>query len=259
MSSELLAEQRGATLILSISDPATRNTLSPPLVGAALQALASAAADASVRCVVLRGADANFCAGGNLQGLAQRRSAGREVQAEMLDRLHEWVEAMRAFPKPLIAAVEGVAAGAGFSLVLACDLVVAAEDARFVLSYGRIGLTPDAGATAHLLRSLPRTLVQQWLWLCEPVHARQLQSHGIVNWVTDSGHALEEAVHVAQRLEAFAPNALATAKSLVEGADGRSLHEQLAAEKAHFLDNLMHANGAEGLQAFFHKRPARFG
>ena len=258
MASQLLTERRGATLILSISDPATRNTLSPTLLAATSAALAAAAADPDLRSVVLRGDGATFCAGGNIQGLAERRHIGREAQAESLDLLNRCVEAMRAFPKPLIAAVEGTAAGAGFSLALACDLIVAAEDARFVLSYGRIGLTPDAGATAHLLQSLPRTLVQQWIWLCEPLHARQLQGHGIVNWVTDSGQALTEALAVAQRLTGFAPNALATAKELVERAAGRHLTEQLSLEKAQFIDNLMHPNAAEGLQAFFDKRPARF-
>lgn len=258
MSPQLLKEQKGTTLILSISDPTSRNALSPAIVESALQTLAAAAADPGIASVVLRGDGASFCAGGNLQGLAQRRIAGRDAQGAMLDRLNEWVLAMRAFPKPIIAAVEGVAAGAGFSLALACDLIVAAEDARFMLSYGRIGLTPDAGATAHLLQSLPRALVQQWVWLCEPIHARQLQTHGVINYVTDTGHALEEALHVAQRLGAFAPNALATGKALLEGAAGRPLRQQLEAEKAHFIDNLMHPNGGEGLQSFFDKRAARF-
>ena len=258
MAAELLSERRGSTLILTLSDPATRNTLSPQLVAAAITALAQAAADQAVRCVVLRGDGATFCAGGNLQGLAERRQRGRAAQAEMLDRLNAWVLAMRAFPKPLIAAVEGVAAGAGFSLALACDLIVAAEDAKFVLSYGRIGLTPDAGATAQLLRALPRTLVQQWVWLCEPVHARQLQAFGLINAVTDSGRALDEALTLAERLSAFAPNALTAAKALLtEGAD-RPLADQLEAEKQHFLDNLLHRNGGEGLRAFFEKRPPSF-
>src|SRR2546421_8834243 len=108
----------------------------------------------------------------------------------MLEHLHQFVEALRVFPKPVIAAVEGAAAGAGFSLALACDLVVAAEDARFILSYARVGLTPDGGATWHLSQALPRQLLQQWMWLAEPVSARQLLALGLVHLVADSGPAL---------------------------------------------------------------------
>src|SRR2546421_1471403 len=169
----------------------------------------------------------------------------------MLEHLHQFVEALRVFPKPVIAAVEGAAAGAGFSLVLACDLVVAAEDARFILSYAKVGLTPDGGATWHLGRALPRQLVQQWAWLAEPVSPRQLHAFGLVNWVTDAGQALEQAAKVADQLAAMAPNALAGAKELLHKANGAGLARHLEAERDQFIENLFHPNAGEGLQAFF--------
>ena len=217
-----------------------------------------AEADASLRCVILRGDAGHFCAGGNLQGLMERRASGPPAQQQMLEHLNQFVEALRACPKPVIACVEGAAAGAGFSLALACDLIVAADDARFILSYGRIGLSPDGGATWSLSQALPRALVQKLVWLGEPVTAKELQAWGLVAWLAGSGQAFSEALRVAQRLAEMAPNAVASAKELVQQAGSQTLAQQLGAERDHFISNLFHANGAEGLQAFTDKRPPRY-
>jgi enoyl-CoA hydratase/carnithine racemase len=176
----------------------------------------------------------------------------------MLEHLHQFVEALRVFPKPVIAAVEGAAAGAGFALALACDLIVAAEDAQFTLSYARLGLSPDGGSSWNLVQSLPRMLAQRMIWLGEPATAAQLHAAGIVGWVVPHGGSSAEALQLAHRLGAMAPNALASAKELVQQAANHSLHQHLAAERDHFIDNLFHDNGAEGLQAFFEKRGPRF-
>ena len=258
MTAELLTERRGAVLVLTLSDPSSRNALSHEVLAAGIEALLRADADPATRCVVLRGDGAHFCAGGNLQGLLERRRSGPPAQVEMLEHLNEFVDALRAFPKPVIASVEGAAAGAGFSLALACDLIVAAEDSRFILSYGRIGLSPDGGATWALSQALPRALVQQWVWLGEPLSARQLHDRGLVGWVADSGHAFDEAMRLAERLCDLAPNAVASGKALLNQAAGRSLREQLDAERDHFVANLFHANGAEGVAAFLEKRPPKF-
>ena len=158
----------------------------------------------------------------------------------------------------MIAAVEGAAAGAGFSLALACDLIVAADDARFILSYGRIGLSPDGGATCQLMQALPRAQVQQMIWLGEPVTAQQWQGSGLVSAVVDKGHAIDAALRLAERLAVMAPNALASGKALLREAPGRALTQQLDAERDHFVENLFHANGAEGLNAFLEKRSPKF-
>ena len=258
MPAELLTERRADVLVLTLSDPATRNALSHSVIAAGIEVLNVAAADAELRCVVLQGAGGHFCAGGNLQGLLERRRSGPPAQVRMLEQLHQFIEALRVFPKPVIAAVEGAAAGAGFALALACDLIVAADDARFIASYGRIGLSPDAGTTWHLTRALPRALAQQIVWLGEPVTARQLHAWGLVGWIADSGRAADEALRVAGRLAALAPNALTSGKQLVDQAASRSLAEQLDAERDHFVENLFHANGAEGLAAFMDKRTPKF-
>lgn len=258
MSSELKTERQGSTLVLTLSDPATLNTVSEQLIAAGIEALGVAESDPEVRAVVLHGEGSNFCAGGNLRGLVSRRQAGADEQVQVLEQLHQFVEAIRVFPKPVIAAVEGAAAGAGFSLALACDLIVAAEDARFILSYARVGLTPDGGATWHLGNAAPRQLVQEWIWLGEPVGPRQLQALGLVNRVTDSGAALAEALKLAVRLAAMAPNAVAGGKELLQESVTATLTQQLESERNHFIENLFHDNAGEGLQAFFDKRDPRF-
>jgi enoyl-CoA hydratase/carnithine racemase len=258
MPSELLTERQGAVLILTISDPDSRNALSEAVITAGIEALSTAESDDEIRAMVLRGAGEHFCAGGNLQGLQARRQAGPPAQARMLDLLHQWIEALRACPKPVIAAVEGAAAGAGFSLALACDLIVASDEARFMLSHAKLGLTPDGGATWHLMKALPRAAVQQMVWLAEPAPARQLHGWGVVQTLSAPGRALADAVAIGERLAQMAPNAVAGGKELLNDAQGRDLAAQLQAERDQFLRTLFHANGGEGLQAALAKRAPKF-
>jgi len=258
MPSELLTERRGTTLVLTISDPATRNTLSAQVIAAGIEALGVAESNPEVRAVVVQGADGHFCAGGNVNGLVERRAAGEAAQRRMLEDLHHWIETIASFPKPVIAAVEGAAAGAGFSLALACDLIVASSEARFVVSHGKLGLSPDGGATARLVEALPPALVKQLVWLAEPVPATMLHERGVVALVSMPGNALADALILADRLAALAPGAIASVKELVAQAPRRTLGEQLGAERDHFLANLFGADGAEGLQAFVEKRAPRF-
>lgn len=258
MPSELLSERRGAALVLTISDPATRNTLSPRVYEAGTSALREAATDRTLRAVVLRGDGAHFCAGGDLQRLAAARDGAPDLVRANIDRFHAFVLAMRECPKPVIAAVEGHAAGGGCSLVLACDLVIAAEGARFTMSYGRAGLSPDGGGTFHLAQALPRAVALQMLWLPEPMSARQWHTLGLVNAVSADGQALSDALAWVERLSRAASNAVASAKALVGQARWHTLSEQLSAEREQFVPNLQHDNAAEGLRAFFEKRAPRF-
>ena len=259
MPSQMFSERRDGALVLTLSDPATRNSLSPQAYAAGLEAIAHAESDPEIRCVVLRGDGEHFCGGGNLQRLLAVRDRGPDEQLASMAALAAFVEALHACPKPLVAAVEGFAAGAGCALVMACDLVVAAEDAKFVLSYGRIGLSPDAGSTWQLARRVPRALALQMLWLPEPMPARQWQDWGLVNEIVDHGHALPAALALAARLAAMAPNAVASAKELMRDAEGSTLPTQLDREREHFVRNLFHPNAGEGLRAFLDKRAPRFG
>jgi enoyl-CoA hydratase/carnithine racemase len=258
MSARMISERDGSTLVLTLSDPASRNSLSPQACAAGVEALGHAESDPALRCIVLRGDGEHFCAGGNVPRLAAARQGAPEQQAQSMEHLLQFVEALHACPKPVIAAVEGFAAGAGFSLVLTCDLVVAARDARFVLSHGRLGLSPDGGATWQLARRLPRGRALQIAWLPEPVDAPQALADGWVTQLADKGHALAQALALAGRLARMAPNALASSKRLLDEAPQATLREQLDREREHFVRNLFDPNGGEGLQAFLDKRAPDF-
>lgn len=246
------------TMVLTISNPSLRNALSPAMYAAGVEALHFADSSDEIGSVVLTGEGSMFCAGGNLQRLLDNRSQPPEVQAQSIDGLHSWIEAIRSCRKPVIAAVEGPAAGAGFSLCLACDLIVAARDAVFVMAYSNVGLSPDGGATWHLARMLPRQIASELLMGGERISAERLHTLGVVNRLADAGSALTDALLAADKLNARAPNALASIKELINDAPLHSMPVHLAAERNAFVANLHHTNGGEGISAFLAKRPANY-
>ncbi|MBI5279146.1 MAG: enoyl-CoA hydratase/isomerase family protein [Burkholderiales bacterium] len=258
MASELKSASRGQTMVLAIANPEHRNALGPEIYAAGVEALIAADSNPEVRSVVITGEGPTFCAGGNLQRLLDNRSKPPEVQARSIEGLHNWIEAIRSFPKPVIAAVEGAAAGAGFSLALACDFIVAADNAVFVMAYSSVALSPDGGGTWALAQLLPRQLATELLMAGERVGAARLHELGVVNRVAPAGSALEEALALAQRLNERAPNALASIKELLNDASSASLHQQLAAERDHFVTNLHHPNAGIGISAFLEKQKPRF-
>ena len=258
MAAELRSASEGRTLVLTLSNPEHRNALGPDIYAAGIEALNAADSNPDVGSVVITGAGTTFCAGGNLQRLLENRQKPKEVQAQSIEGLHGWIEAIRTFPKPVIAAVEGAAAGAGFSLALACDFIVAADNAVFVMAYSSVALSPDGGGSWSLARALPRQLVSELLMCGERIGAARLQQLGLVNRVTGPGAALAEALALAQQLNARAPNALASIKELVNDAPTATLAQQLAAERDHFVRNLHHPNAGIGIDAFLAKKPARY-
>jgi enoyl-CoA hydratase/carnithine racemase len=258
MPAELKSTSQGRTMVLTLSNPEHRNALGPEMYAAGVEALNVAETNPDVRSVVITGEGPAFCAGGNLQRLLANRQEPPQVQADTIEALHSWIEAIRTFPKPVIAAVEGPAAGAGFSLCLACDFIVAADDAVFVMAYSNVGLSPDGGGTWHLSRLLPRQLASELLMTGERVAARRLNELGIVNRVTSPGAALAEALALAEKLNGRAPNVLASIKELLTDAVDTSLTRQLAAERDHFVRNLHHPNAGIGIDAFLGKRKPEY-
>jgi enoyl-CoA hydratase/carnithine racemase len=258
MSAELKSTSQGRTMVLTLSNPGRRNALGPEMYAAGVEALSVAESSPDIRSVVITGEGALFSAGGDLQRLQTNRQQPPSVQTDSLEGLHNWIETIRTFPKPVIAAVEGAAAGAGFSLALACDFIVAASDAVFVMAYSNVALSPDGGGSWGLARALPRPLVNELLMLGERISAKRLQELGLVNRVAESGTALDEALALAERLNARAPNALTSIKELVNEATDASLNQQLALERDHFVRNLHHANAGIGIAAFLSKQPARY-
>lgn len=258
MPSSLKSTSEGQTLILTISNPEFKNALSPEIYAAGVEALNAAETNPEIRSVIITGEGTTFCAGGNLQRLLANRQQAKEVQAQSIDGLHNWIDSIRTYPKPVIAAVEGAAAGAGFSLALACDFCVAADNAVFVMAYSTVGLSPDGGGSWALVRTLPRPLVNELLMCGERIGAQRLFDVGLVNRVCSSGSALQEALALAERLNARAPNVLASVKELLNDAATNNLSQHLQAERNHFVRNLHHANGGEGIDAFLTKRTPHY-
>lgn len=258
MPAELLSTSQGQTLVLTLRNPELRNAIDPAMYAAGVEALNVAESSPDVRSVVITGADGMFCAGGNLQRLLANRQKPAEVQAQSIEGLHNWIETIRTYPKPVIAAVEGAAAGAGFSLALACDFIVAARNAVFVMAYSNVALSPDGGASWSLAQSLPRQLASEILMCGDRVGAERLHALGLVNRLTEPASALKAALALAERLNARAPNALASIKELLNEAPHASLTQHLGQERDHFVRNLHHHNGGVGITAFLEKHTPRY-
>jgi len=247
----------GAVLTLTLNDLATRNALSPALydmLGAALAELDLKETGA----VILTGAGGHFCSGGNVKRLAANRAGKPEEQRERIELLHRLIRALRATSVPVIAAVEGAAGGAGFSLALACDMIVAAENARFRMAYVRIGLTPDGGGTAFLSRALPPQIVSELVMLGDDIDAPRLHALGVVNRISRPGAALGDAMALAKQLADGPREAIGRAKKLLEAARGASLEAQLDREAEAFVEGLFGHEAGEGTAAFAEKRKPVF-
>jgi enoyl-CoA hydratase/carnithine racemase len=258
MPAQLKSSTHGATLILTLSNPEFRNALGPDIYASGTEALIAAESNPDIKSVIITGEGEHFCAGGNLNRLLENRRRPPEVQAQSIEGLHGWMQAIRTFPKPVIAAVEGACAGAGFSLVLMCDLVVAARNSVFVLAYSNVGLSTDGGATFSLARALPRPLATEILMLGGKVSPELLLNQGLINQLTDPGQALTQALNWAERLNSRPSNVLASLKELLADGLTQSMIQQLDAERDHFVRNLHHPNAELGMRAFLDKKPPNY-
>jgi 2-(1,2-epoxy-1,2-dihydrophenyl)acetyl-CoA isomerase len=256
MPDGLRVEVDGAVATLTLDRPEALNALTIPLKVALLAALDAIAADRAVRAVILTGAGRAFCAG---QDLAEReRPDAAPLDEELHERYNPIVRALRSMGQPVIAAVNGVAAGAGASLAFACDLRIAASDARFVLAFGRIGLVPDSGATWFLPRLIGSARATELALLGDPVSAEDALRIGLVHRVVPGDQLLAEARSMADRIAASAPLALAMTKAALERSWSIDLPTALDEEAR--LQGIAGATAdhAEGLAAFREKRPPRF-
>lgn len=248
----MLQESRdGTTLILTLDYPARRNALAIEMRRRLVEALERAEADRELRAIVLTGAGGTFCAGGDISGMnVTDLASGRE----RFRLSHTLVRLMIKHAKPIIAAVEGYCVGAGLSVALCCDTVVAAEDARFAAGFGRVGLIADLG----LLHTLPARVGQgrarQILLHGEQMDAATAERIGLVDAVVPKGDTLAAALERAARFAEAAPLPLALTKSfLAQGLDA-ALDWEREAQSTLFLS----ADHAEGKAAFLGKRAPRF-
>jgi len=230
MPAELRTERRGATLVLSFADPATRNRLGEQSLVAGIEAITVAESDPALRCVVLRGDGADFCAGSDTRATPGASAAdAAAAHWNLASRLGQFAEALRTFPGPVIGAVEGLVGGAGLALVLACDLVVAAEDARFAGASAAPEAVADAAAQAVFADVLPRGVALDWLWRGDARSlARKLHAIGLLHQVCSPGNAVVEACALAERAAVLPGTLRVDAKAQLDHASRPTLAQQIA-------------------------------
>lgn len=251
-------EDAGNRLIVWNGNTQKRGALSPELYACILQACEQAS-ERRIRSIILTSEGPFFCAGGDLNVLISRQGTPEDARREGIEGLHDVIRAMRACPVPIIAAVEGGAAGAGLSFALACDIIVAAQGAKFVAAYVKAGLVPDGGLTAHLARAVPRQLSMEMCMLAQPVPAERMHALGVVNALTEAGAAMDAAQAFADRFAAGPRDAQGAIRTLVAAAYDLTEAEQLDREG----DAMGYASGApeaaEGIAAFLEKRSPSYG
>jgi enoyl-CoA hydratase/carnithine racemase len=256
---QLKISYAGAVAIWQISNPDAKNALAPEIYEQGIKAIQDFSARDDLRCAVLAGESGFFCAGGNLNRLLTNTRAHPDVQRESINSLHGWVKAIRSCPKPIIAAVDGAAAGAGFSLALACDMIITTAAVRFVMAYANVGLTPDGGATYWLTKKLPSQLAFEIFALGRPILGQRLYDLGLANHLAtvtrenQTAPALFSAVEFAQRLSNMPSNALSSIKQLLNDSEYASFDEQLEAERESFVAQLHSDEGKHGIEQFLNR------
>ncbi|MGC1503766.1 MAG: enoyl-CoA hydratase family protein [Sulfitobacter sp.] len=248
-------EDAGDRLIVWNGNAAKRGALSPALYDC-IQTAVTQAQDPRIRAVILTSEGEFFCAGGNLNVLIERRQLSEAERRLKVDELHDLLRGIRASPVPVIAAIEGGAAGAGLSLALACDLIVAAKDAKFTAAYVKAGLVPDGGLTSAMARLLPRPLAMEMCLMGRPVMATRFAELGAVNRLAAQGKAMEEAMVLADHLAAGPREAQGVIRGLVAQAYETTEAAQLDAERNAMASAAGKEEAAEGIAAFLEKRPA---
>jgi 2-(1,2-epoxy-1,2-dihydrophenyl)acetyl-CoA isomerase len=253
-------EMRGSVCVLTLNRPERLNALNVQ-VGNDFKAAISEALDRGARAVVLTGAGRAFCAGGDLREMQEIAKKDGRVAAffdEPLRVLNEAILLIRKTPVPFIAAVNGVASGGGCNLALACDLVVAAESAKFNQAFIKIGLTPDCGATFILPRLVGWKRATELLFSGELISAQAAAEMGMINSVSPDDELMNKAMGMAEKLAQAPTAAIAQIKMLLEASAVNDYGGQLDLERKTQIESGKTKDFVEGVSAFLEKRPPRF-
>jgi 2-(1,2-epoxy-1,2-dihydrophenyl)acetyl-CoA isomerase len=255
----ILVEPEGAVLRLTLSRPDKLNSFTEAMHGELAAALDGPAALPGIRAVLLTGAGRAFCAG---QDLGERVMGAGDAPPDLgdtLERLYNpLIRRIRALPKPVVCAVNGIAAGAGANVALACDVVLAARSASFLQAFCKIGLVPDSGGTWILPRLVGEARAKGLALLGDRLAAEQAAAWGLIWAVVDDDRLAEEALALARRLAEGPTLALAAIKRAIHAAATQTLDAQLDLERDLQRELGRSHDYAEGVRAFMEKRPARF-
>src|SRR6184192_3406871 len=245
--------------VLIMNRPDRLNALNNELTTALNDALGRIAADESVRVVVLTGAGRAFCAGGDLALIGKGRETGQTQSLEPLLRAGmQAVLKMRIMPQPVIAAVNGAAAGAGMNLALAADIRIAAEEAMFGQNFAKVGLFPDFGGTYFLPQLVGPTKAAELFYTGDMIDAKTALRLGIVNHVAPAARLEAETRSLAQKIAQGPPLAIRAVKKTLFGGEREKLTLALAREHAEQTQCYLSEDCKEGIQAFFEKRTPKF-
>lgn len=241
-----------------IQRPEVLNAIDVPTARAIHDAVTPLKTRDDVRCVVLDGAGRAFVAGGDIARFAKDFDAAAEVVDALLDALDPVVETLNALDAPVIASVHGAVAGAGLSLMAACDLVIAAQDTRFLVAYDRVGAAPDCGGTWFLPRRIGFRQAMAFMLSGAPMHADKALAIGLVDKVVMPASLAMETDAEARRIAAGPTRAYGAFKRLMRSAGRQDLTAQLADERAAFRSATRSEDFREGASAFLAKRSPVF-
>lgn len=254
MSEELVqSERRAAIGILRLNRPEAYNALSPAMLAAICSALEEFDRDDSVRVIVLTGSERAFAAGADIRAMVDASAA----EMRSLNTLQYW-QRMRRVSKPMIAAVSGVAFGGGCELAMQCDLIVAAETARFAQSEIRVGILPGAGGTQRLARAIGPYRAMEMVLTGEPITARMAFECGLVNRLVPPERTLDEALALAETIAQRPAVAVRLAREALRYGFETTLAEGLKMERHNFYQAFDTEDQEEGMRAFLEKRPPAF-
>ncbi|WP_418361254.1 enoyl-CoA hydratase/isomerase family protein [Tardibacter chloracetimidivorans] len=254
----LIVDIREGTAWLTLNRPQAGNAIDLPMARALVEASIRCQTDADIRCVVLTGAGKLFCAGGDVGLFAAAGDQVSSLLSELAGTLHMTLARLARMAKPMLVLVNGPAVGAGFSLAISGDVVLASRSAHFAAAYGTLGLTPDGGMSWSLPRLVGLRKAQEIILTNRRINAEEAEAMGLVTRLVGDGRLMEEGEATAAQLAASPVAALGAARVLLQDSFAASFETQLEREARAISDAGATAEAREGLAAYFAKRAPDF-